>query len=109
MHHIGVVADAIARYHLRHLPSPVMETPALVNAPGQHEAQTIMFGQFIQLTRHTMKRQIGWRAAQHASIRRCHRKRHQTGILRRAIAQGDIYRLAEKISIAVSQEQSQAD
>ena len=54
-----------------------------------------------------MARQVGRGAAQHAAIAGRQRQGDQAGVLRLAVAQGNVHRLAEQVGDAVAEQQAQ--
>ena len=75
--------------------------------PTEHIEQAVVFAQLIDRLRRSVLVQVLRRGAQHAAVGGSHGQGNQTGVLRCAVAQGNIHRLAKQIGHAIAQQQTQ--
>ncbi|MNL17580.1 hypothetical protein D3C87_1386810 [compost metagenome] len=81
----------------------------VVNAAAEHEQQAIVLRQLLQLPRLAMPGEVTRRGTQHAAVLRGDGQRHQAGVLRLAVTQGDVHRLPKQIGDAVTQQQTHGE
>ncbi|MNF65952.1 hypothetical protein D3C84_477340 [compost metagenome] len=108
-HDIRIVAETVTADGQADFTFAVVKTPMVVNATAQHVQQAIVLGQLLQLVRLAMSGQVARRRTQHATILRGDGQRHQAGIFRLAVTQGNVHRLAEQIGDAVAQQQAHGE
>ncbi|MCY1435718.1 hypothetical protein D9M71_518230 [compost metagenome] len=81
----------------------------IVDPAAEHVQQAIVLCQLLQLPRLAMPGQIAGSGAQHPAVLRGDGQRHQAGVLRFTVAQGNVYRLAKQVGDAVPQQQAHGE
>jgi len=105
-HRVGIVADPVALH--RHFPdAPALdEAPAIVDPLAEQVQQAVVRRQVVDPPGCSVVGQVVRRGAQHAAVAGRQGQRHQVGILRLAVAQGDVHRLAVQVGDPVAQMQA---